>query len=159
MTSPQTEVFVPLTTIESSPAGRVEFQATVLSQSGAAQKFQPASAMTAPSAKPPAPGAAACEPRVNVKRDGDRVTGIQIQCSCGEIIDLACVYEPAVPAPQATQPVEAPQPATMPQAAAEEPETGKICKESGKELPTSASKKPKVPEKGRGTSAAKRRSA
>ena len=30
--------------------------------------------------------------RVVVKREGDKVTGIHIQCSCGQLIDLACVY-------------------------------------------------------------------
>jgi hypothetical protein len=34
-----------------------------------------------------------CEPRVTVQRDGDRVTHLRIQCTCGQIMDLACVYE------------------------------------------------------------------
>jgi hypothetical protein len=34
------------------------------------------------------------EPRVSVQRDGDRITHLRIQCSCGQIIDLACVYDP-----------------------------------------------------------------
>lgn len=33
-----------------------------------------------------------CEPKVTVERVGDRVTRIQVQCSCGEVIDLSCVY-------------------------------------------------------------------
>ena len=39
------------------------------------------------------------EPRVTVQRDGDRITHLRIQCSCGQVIDLACVYE----APAATK--------------------------------------------------------
>ena len=34
------------------------------------------------------------EPRVTVQRDGDRVTHLRIQCTCGMIMDLACVYDP-----------------------------------------------------------------
>jgi len=34
------------------------------------------------------------EPRVTVQRDGDRVTHLRIQCTCGQIIELACVYDP-----------------------------------------------------------------
>ena len=38
------------------------------------------------------------EPRVTVQRDGDRVTHLRIQCTCGLVMDLACVYD----APSAT---------------------------------------------------------
>ena len=38
------------------------------------------------------------EPRVTVQRDGDRVTHLRIQCTCGMIMDLACVYDAAQPA-------------------------------------------------------------
>jgi len=33
------------------------------------------------------------EPRVTVQRDGDRVTHLRIQCTCGQIMDLACGYD------------------------------------------------------------------
>lgn len=39
-----------------------------------------------------------CEPRVTVQRDGGRVTHLRIQCSCGQIMDLACVYDEATAA-------------------------------------------------------------
>ncbi len=40
-----------------------------------------------------------CEPRISLQREGDRVNGIRIQCTCGQVIDLACVYEsPTKPA-------------------------------------------------------------
>lgn len=39
-----------------------------------------------------------CEPRVTLQREGDRITGIQIQCSCGQVIDLKCAYpDPSSP--------------------------------------------------------------
>jgi hypothetical protein len=34
----------------------------------------------------------ACEPRISVQRDGDRVSSIHIECTCGRVIELACVY-------------------------------------------------------------------
>lgn len=36
--------------------------------------------------------AATCEPRVTLQREGQSITGIQIHCSCGQIIDLQCAY-------------------------------------------------------------------
>jgi hypothetical protein len=32
------------------------------------------------------------KPRVILHRDGERITSIQVHCSCGEIIDLNCSY-------------------------------------------------------------------
>ena len=42
-----------------------------------------------------------CEPRVTLQRDGPCITGIQIHCSCGQVVSLKCAYaeEPAVPKP------------------------------------------------------------
>ena len=31
-------------------------------------------------------------PLISLHRDADRVTGIRIQCSCGQIIELACEF-------------------------------------------------------------------
>jgi hypothetical protein len=31
-------------------------------------------------------------PTVTLRRDGDRVTGIRIECSCGQVLDLACEF-------------------------------------------------------------------
>ena len=161
MTSTQTDSFVPLTTDPVASRGeRAEFKATVMSELAETQKFQIASPLTTSSAAPATPHVADCQPQVNVQRDGNRVMGIHIQCSCGEVIDLSCVYEAAgaqliTPSESATQP----EPATIPPSEAVAPKPGKICKDSGKDLPTSASKKPKAPEKGRGTAAAKRSSA
>lgn len=32
------------------------------------------------------------EPVVTLTKDGDKVTGIRIECGCGQVIDLACTY-------------------------------------------------------------------
>jgi hypothetical protein len=33
-----------------------------------------------------------CVPTVSTTRDGDRISHIKIQCSCGEVIELDCKY-------------------------------------------------------------------
>ena len=159
MTPNRNESFVPLAPASPRPPGeRREFRATVISQSSQVQSFQSvaATAGVVPAvAASVATHAGNCEPQVSLQRDGNRVTGIHIQCSCGQVIDLSCVYDAAPTA----QPAAAPQPATIPQPEPAQAEPGKICKDSGKELPTSTAKKPKTTEKASGTSAAKRRSA
>jgi hypothetical protein len=32
------------------------------------------------------------QPKVTLQRQGEVVTGIRIQCSCGQVIELRCVY-------------------------------------------------------------------
>ena len=32
------------------------------------------------------------KPVVTLQRDGEKVTGIRIECSCGQVIDLGCSY-------------------------------------------------------------------
>jgi hypothetical protein len=95
MTLTRTEPFVPLiSTLPASSGERTGFQATVVSQPEQMEKFRSVESSAAGSA---GSGAAArganCEPRVTVQREGDRVAGIRIQCSCGQVIELACVYQ------------------------------------------------------------------
>jgi hypothetical protein len=152
MTPTPTESFVPLTTAAPpSPGKRTEFKATVLSQPGQAKNFQSIANATA-SAAVTTPRGANCEPRVSVQRDGNRVTGMQIQCSCGEVIELACVYEAAAAQATAAQqpvvaaePIAIPEPATTPHLEPAKAAPGKKGKEAGKVLPASAAKKPKTP--------------
>ena len=94
MTTTRTESFVPLISALPQPAGeRKEFRVTVIPKAKA-KSFQSATAAT-PVAAGSAPHAATCEPKVNLQRDGNRVTGIQIQCSCGQVMELSCVYDVA----------------------------------------------------------------
>ncbi len=37
-------------------------------------------------------GKSSDEPRVTLQREGDRVTGITIHCTCGQVLNLACSY-------------------------------------------------------------------
>ena len=81
------ETFVPLTAAP-APAKPQEFRVSVLPQPNPETSFQPMA---------PAPVVSAdrksCEPRVSVERENGRVTHLRIQCSCGQILDMACVYE------------------------------------------------------------------
>jgi len=101
--------FVPLTAAPMPPAQR-EFRVTILNgahdhvNDTGNSTAKPASFQSLESQRPLASkgGNGADkrigEPRVTVQRDGDRVTHLRIQCTCGQIMDLACVYDPPPPA-------------------------------------------------------------
>ena len=82
----RTEAFVPLTPAPAAGA-RGEFRVTVIPQAAS-----PAAAFQTLPAAGPAPGKAR-EPRVTIQREGDRVTGLRVQCACGQVLDLSFVYE------------------------------------------------------------------
>ena len=51
------------------------------------------SPMTAPRPDPSEKAEAPCgDPKVELKRDGDRITQIRVHCRCGEVVELACEY-------------------------------------------------------------------
>ncbi len=93
MTLLRTESFIPLTTLPASSERR-EFHVTVIPKTEQTRSLL-SSESPAPVPSGPGPGAGKnCEPRVSLECDGDRVTNIRVQCSCGQVMDLACVYEP-----------------------------------------------------------------
>ena len=98
MTLLRTESFVPLTAAPAT-SGKAEFRATVIPQGEQPKAFHSLEQLM-PDADAPAPEKKKfCEPRISVQRDGDRVTNIRIQCTCGQVMDVACVYdEPPRPA-------------------------------------------------------------
>ncbi len=57
--------------------------------SGTDTAFSPVQTMAQASPKPAHP---ALDLKVELKRDGDRITQIRIQCRCGETIELDCEY-------------------------------------------------------------------
>lgn len=71
---------------QNAPSG--EFHARIISP-GAEKLSGSLPSMVAPPAASTKPK---CDPTVTVERVGDRVTRIQVQCSCGEVIELSCVY-------------------------------------------------------------------
>jgi hypothetical protein len=93
MTLLRTESFVPLTAAPAA-AGQREFRVGVIPRDGQFRPFQTLDK------KPLGPGETAlsdgkkfCEPRISIQREGDRVTSIRVQCTCGEVLDLACIYD------------------------------------------------------------------
>ena len=102
MTLQRTESFVPLTA--TPPAGENrEFRVTVIPQAASAKAFQTLEQAGVGGGTAAGPdNAKACEPRLSLQRDGGRVTSIRIQCSCGQVMDLACLYDEPPNEPQKT---------------------------------------------------------
>jgi hypothetical protein len=96
MTLQINESFVPLTTATAN-ADKREFQVTVIPQKENSQTtFHTLEKGSLPSVDAGILGAKKhCEPQLSMQRDGDRITNIRIQCSCGQVMELACVYDPA----------------------------------------------------------------
>jgi len=92
MNNPRDNTFVPLTTAVPSTNPRQGLTVTLVARAETAQPFRSLaqSLKTAPSSH-----GSSCEPRVTVQREGDRVSAIHIHCACGQIIELACVYDAA----------------------------------------------------------------
>lgn len=98
MTLLRTESFVPLTAAPSA-AQDSEFQVAVIPAGQQPKSFHSLEQLmpdTGEAAASPE-GKKLCEPRVSVQRDGDRVTSIRIQCTCGQVMDIACVYDQSAP--------------------------------------------------------------
>ena len=68
--------------IASSPAGS---RPKIVTEPEAARAFRPIAERAAQNA-----GQTEGEPKVSLERDGDRVTRIKIECSCGHLIELDC---------------------------------------------------------------------
>ena len=95
MTPQRTQTFVPLTAAPALPERR-DFSVTVVP--GAEKKPEKNFQSLEPLRAAPAPVVEenkTCEPRVSVQRDGGRVTHLRIQCTCGQVMDLACLYDSA----------------------------------------------------------------
>jgi hypothetical protein len=103
------ESFVPLTAAPAAAAPR-EFRVAILNghdhslagNNGHAGGLAKAGGFQSLESQRPSPGNPGGEmklgePRVTLERDGDRVTHLRIQCTCGMIMDLACVYDPPPP--------------------------------------------------------------
>lgn len=91
------EPFIPFTTGAAAPApGGQDFRFHVVPQAPAARSFIPAGAANASAPHLPDLGGACAagrgEPRITLHREGERVARISIQCGCGQVIELACVY-------------------------------------------------------------------
>lgn len=87
------EKFVPLCPASVASREQVDFRVTVLRDAQVAQSFNPLAKPT-PSTEcstqnTPCP---AHEPEITLQREGERVTGVHIQCNCGRVIELGFTY-------------------------------------------------------------------
>ncbi|HSY17136.1 MAG TPA: hypothetical protein VK815_02330 [Candidatus Acidoferrales bacterium] len=93
MTPLRTESFVPLTAAP-APAGRREFNVSVIRRDDQPKPFHSLEPLRADAlATTASTEKKICEPRVSVQRDNGRVTHLRIQCTCGQVMDLACSYD------------------------------------------------------------------
>ena len=87
--------FEPLYPAATSPGETAHrFRAKIVA-SGSAETFRPprfAEAIPAAHVHEVAETSRMAQPKVTLRRDGDRITHIQIECGCGQIIDLECSY-------------------------------------------------------------------
>ena len=83
------EPFVPLSKNAMPGQNRTDFRVSIVSDAENSRPFQPLG-----HASGKIGAGVPCEPHVTLQRDGGRVSAIRIQCSCGQVIELACVYEP-----------------------------------------------------------------
>ena len=82
------EPFVPLSQAASSGQNRTDYRVTIVNQTDNLVPFK-----LFGHAKKHSGMGTQCEPRVTLQHEGGRVSAIHIQCACGQVIELACVYQ------------------------------------------------------------------
>jgi hypothetical protein len=82
--------FVPLTAAPATSGPSAKFQLKVLpqGQSEAKAAFEPLLL----GGREEAPVKSCGRPSVTLQRQGEVVSGIRIECGCGQVIELACAY-------------------------------------------------------------------
>lgn len=80
--------FEPLTSVAKGPSGPTTLK--VVPKAEATPAFSPLTTDMASHAQHG--GNAAGKPVVTLQREGERITGIRIECGCGQVIELACSY-------------------------------------------------------------------
>ena len=86
------DAFVPLDPgpAPEAKAGSAPAGLKVVSKPGPAIDFTPLQVPGVPHVH--AAPARSGKPAITLERDGERVTGIRIECVCGQVIELACSY-------------------------------------------------------------------
>ena len=83
--------FIPLVPRSNSPAAPASGTSQSPARNEGPSAFQPLSVSLAAPASG-APGPKSAKPLITLKREGERVTQIRIQCACGQVIELDCIY-------------------------------------------------------------------
>jgi hypothetical protein len=113
---PKIDQFVPLVPTLPSAESR-EFQITVIPRGQHVQSFDSLQ-NGMPTAGDPAQPKKHGGPILSVQRDNGRITHIKIQCNCGQLIDVECIYRDMVKAEAPPRAPQAPAAAPPPKAAA-----------------------------------------
>ncbi|HTD65792.1 MAG TPA: hypothetical protein VK846_04580 [Candidatus Limnocylindria bacterium] len=88
-----TEAFIPFTTKSSASDAAEPFRVKVVPAAiGAAVPFQPIASVANAASPAKTHNGHEAKAQVSLVREGDRITGIRVQCACGEVIELQCVY-------------------------------------------------------------------
>lgn len=66
------------------------FRLKVAAQNSAPGAASPKAPAAGEAAQPPPAGLH--EPAITIERDGEHIKTIRIQCTCGKIVELGCVY-------------------------------------------------------------------
>ena len=86
------EAFVPLAVTAAAGTRREDFRVLMAERPELARPLHDLNATGVHAAGLP-PGSSKCEPKVSLQKDADRIIGIHIECSCGQVIDLKCSYQ------------------------------------------------------------------
>jgi len=86
------DAFVPLdpTAATEARASTASAGFKVVPKAGPSSDFTPLQVPGVPHVH--ATGAMGGRPVITLERDGEKVTGIRIECGCGQVIELACSY-------------------------------------------------------------------
>jgi hypothetical protein len=82
------DTFMPLTS-GAQDSGATAFRPKVLSAGNATAGFATLHPTSFPTSAPAKATPQSAQPVVTPKREGDRITGVRIQCTCGQVIELA----------------------------------------------------------------------
>jgi len=82
------DTFIPLVTAPVSTLDTAMLLLKVLPQAEAKAVFEP----LPEGQRPELPAKGCGPPSVKLQRQGEVVSGIRIECGCGQVIELACAY-------------------------------------------------------------------
>jgi hypothetical protein len=91
MTPLPSDPFVPLALAPAASFRREDFRVLVAERPELARPLRELNPSIANASKT-RPNSSSCEPKVSLQREADQITGIHIECSCGQVIDLKCSY-------------------------------------------------------------------
>jgi hypothetical protein len=84
--------FIPFSQHRPAAAREEPFRLKILAKAQQTRPFQPLPDDAPSPADRPEEPRHAHEPKVTLHHEGDRVTRIEVQCSCGQRFELDCVY-------------------------------------------------------------------